>query len=298
MSSKKKEKDISNQELKQQNIKLKSDLDGFKRLIILLIVLVVISVVSQGLYFYALEYAKKTEHTNEVNRIESDKEEVEETESLDIDSTEVTNLIGEVDVFNDQLDAGNFFGYLYKKDSYTVSQISNKAKIYMAITNISFVDDDTLMDEEDHVVIPKEMVKDKMIEIFGETVTYEDEALVDDGNDCRMAYFGYDSENGNYFLNSFGHNQAAYSNTIETQIFKATKTKNVIEIDVLMYKSIPTTDGFTIYKDMDSETKITSFKHGEDVDVFEKYKEKLQQYRYTFVLEKNRYIFSKVEKIN
>lgn len=298
MPSKKKIKDISNQELKQQNIQLKSDLDGFKRLIILLILLVFVSVISQGLYYYALEYDKKTTHSSGMSTIDVDTKESEDKESLDIHSNEVTRLIHEVDVFNDQLEDGNFFGYLYKKNSYTVDQISNKAKIFMALSNISFVDDSTLIDEKDNVTIPKEMVEEKIKELFGEEATYEDEALVDDGNDCRMAYFGYNQETGNYFLNSFAHNQAAYSNTIETQIKQANKTKNTIEIDIAMYKSIPTSDGFTIYKDMDSNTKITSFKHGEDVNVFDTYKDELQQYRYTFVLEENKYIFSKVEKLN
>ena len=55
MKTRKNIKDIPNSELKKQNIKLKSDLDGFRRLMVLLIILVVISVLSQGLYFYSLE---------------------------------------------------------------------------------------------------------------------------------------------------------------------------------------------------------------------------------------------------
>ncbi|MGN0973547.1 MAG: hypothetical protein ACI4OT_02260 [Bacilli bacterium] len=52
-----KNKDITNNELKDslsiQNQQLKNSVDNFKRLIILLIILMVISVISQGLYFYA-----------------------------------------------------------------------------------------------------------------------------------------------------------------------------------------------------------------------------------------------------
>ncbi len=297
MKAKKKEKDISNNELKKQNIKLKSDLDGFKRLMVLLIILVLVSVLSQGLYFYSLEYEKKT---NTANVIDTNKRQTEEikTEPLDVNSEEVKTLIGKVDVFNNQLESSNFFGYFYKKDSYSVENMSNKAKIYMALSNISFVDNKEFIDDKDNVSIPKRFVKEKIEELFGEKVTYEDEALVEDGNDCRMAYFGYDYVTENYILNSFGHNQAAYTNKIETNITKATKRKNTIEIEISMYKAIPTKEGYTIYKDMNSDIEITKYEYGQEVDIFNTYKDELQQYKYTFVLENDHYIFSKIEKIN
>lgn len=295
MKAKNKEKDISNHELKKQNIKLKSDLDGFKRLMVLLIILVLISVLSQGLYYYSLEYEKETNITNPVLNPE-EKESVKE-EELDIESEEVKALVKKVDVFNDQLESANFFGYFYKKDLYTLESISNKAKIFMALSNISFVDNKDLIDEKDNVMIPNHLVKEKIQELFGDNVTYFDEALVEDGNDCRMAYFGYDEKNKNYILNAYGHNQAAYSNFIQTKIDKAVKKEDTLEIEVLMYKVIPTKDGYTIYKDMNSEDKITSYRYTEDKNIFEEYKEDLQRYRYTFKLENDNYILTKIGKM-
>ena len=294
MKEKNKKKDISNQELKKQNIKLKSDLDEFKRLMVLLIVLVLISVLSQGLYYYSLEYDKKVNTTPVLNtkEIEQKKEEV-----LDIESEEVNTLLQKFNVFNDQLEAANFFGYFYKEDSYFLENISNKAKVFMALSNISFVDNKALIDEKDNVKIPNDLVKEKIQELFGTNTIYTDEALVEDGNDCRMAYFGYDEKNKKYILNSYGHNQAAYSNTIETKIDKALKINDKIEIEVLMYKKIPTKEGYTIYKDMNSEEKITSYNFTEEKNIFEEYKEELQKYKYTFALENNNYIFNKIEKI-
>lgn len=294
MKTRKNIKDIPNSELKKQNIKLKSDLDGFRRLMVLLIILVVISVLSQGLYFYSLEYEKKSNtpvYTKE-------EEQVTKIEELNVDSEEVTSLINKVDVFNNQLESANFFGYFYKNDSYSLENISNKAKIYMALSNINFVDNEELSDDKDNVAIPKDLVKEKIQELFGEKATYEDEALVDDGNDCRIAYFGYDYVKENYILNSYGHNQAAYTNTIETRIEKATKIQDKIEIEIMMYKAIPTKDGYTIYKDMNGNKEITSYKYAEEVNIFDEYKDNLQKYKYIFVLENDHYIFSKVEKIN
>lgn len=296
MKTKKNRKDIPNSELKKQNIKLKSDLDGFRRLMVLLIILVVISVLSQGLYFYSLEYEKKSNtpvYTDEV--VSKQNTEVEE---LNVDSEEVTSLINKVDVFNNQLESANFFGYFYKNDSYSLENISNKAKIYMALSNINFVDNEELSDDKDNVAIPKDLVKEKIQELFGEKATYEDEALVDDGNDCRIAYFGYDYVKENYILNSYGHNQAAYTNRVETKIKKATKIQDKIEIEIMMYKAIPTKDGYTIYKDMNSDKEITSYQYTEEVNIFDEYKDDLQKYKYIFVLENDHYIFSKVEKIN
>lgn len=296
MKTRKNIKDIPNSELKKQNMKLKSDLDGFRRLMVLLIILVFISVLSQGLYFYSLEYEKKSNtpvYTDEVGSKQNT-----EVEELNVDSEEVTSLINKVDVFNNQLESANFFGYFYKKDSYSLENISNKAKIYMALSNINFVDNEDLSDDKDNVAIPKDLVKEKIQELFGEKATYEDEALVDDGNDCRIAYFGYDYVKENYILNSYGHNQAAYTNRVETKIKKATKIQDKIEIEIMMYKAIPTKDGYTVYKDMNSNEEITSYKYAEEVNIFDEYKDDLQKYKYIFVLENDHYIFSKVEKIN
>ncbi len=298
MKSKNKKRDVSNHGLKEQNRKLKSDLDQFKRLMILLILLVFVSVLSQALYYYSIEYEKKSNFLQPSQQVDKRKEEQSMDESLDVTSEQVTHLVQSIDVFNNQLESANFFGYLYKKDSYTSENISNKAKIFMALSNISFVDHQELIDDQDNVTIPRQMVFQKMKDLLGEKITYEDESLVDDENDCRMAYFGYDEKAENYFLRSFGHNQAAYTNTIETKIQKAIKKDDQIMITVLMYKLIPTKEGFKVYKDMNSEEMLTQLKYKDEVDLFTTYENELQQYRYTFTLENGKYIFTQIKKIN
>ena len=101
MKNKKEEKKtVTNLELSEQNKKLKSDLDGFKRLMILLIILMLVSVISQGLYFYAKIY-KEQEETPTIETKEVEKEE-EKKEELSIESQEVKSLIQTYDVFNNQ----------------------------------------------------------------------------------------------------------------------------------------------------------------------------------------------------
>ncbi len=296
MKNKKEEKKtVTNLELSEQNKKLKSDLDGFKRLMILLIILMLVSVISQGLYFYAKIYKEK-EETPTIETKEVEKEE-EKEEELSIESQEVKSLIQTYDVFNNQLDAANFFGYFYKKDKVTVKDISDKAKIYMALSNIAFVDNKEYTDDKGNVVLPKEVVQEKVKELFGKEVTYKDQALVEEGNDSRMAYFGFDNEKQAYVLNAYGHSSVAYYNEIKTNIDQALKKDKQLEITLSMYKKVVNKDGYTIYKDMESNQELTTLKFGEEKDIFKEYKQDLQQYKYTFVLDEDKYILSSVEKI-
>lgn len=292
---KSKKKDISNAELKEENEKLQSDLDGFKRLMILLIILVVISVISQILYFYAHEWQEDRERIENSKIIDESID--EEDTTISKDSKEVKELLAKYNVFNNQLESANYFGYLYKNDKTEVSSISDKAKIYMALSNISFVDNKDLIDEDDNVTIPKEMVNNKIKELFGSDITYQDQSLVDEGNECHIAYFSYDSTKEEYLLKSYGHNQAAYYNTIETKITDASLNDDIMMIDVQIYKKVPNSNGYLIYKDMNSSEELATIDLDDDTDIFATYKDELAKYRYTFTKEDNNYILSKIEKI-
>lgn len=223
-------------------------------------------------------------------------EKKEEKEILDHNEKEITELIEKYDVFNHQLESAQYFGYLYKETP-TVSTMTNQAKIYIALSNISFADNKDLMDNKDNVMIPREMVEEKIKELFGENSTYKDVSLHEENHDCRMGYFGYDSTKEQYYLYAFGHNAAARSNMIKTKILSAYKIKEQLEIEVAMYKAVVNKDGFLIYGDIDSEEILTTIKLDDKDYIFSKYKEEVQKYKYTFRKEKNNYIFSKIERV-
>lgn len=269
-------------------MKIKKKESDLKYWMIFLFAFVFLVLLFQMFYFYSL---KKNKKSNGI-RIEVKQEVKEET-----DKKEVLPLLEKYDVFNNQLESMHLFGYLYKEKAYSLDTVTNKAKIYIALANINFVDNKNLIDEKDNVVIPRKMVEDKIKELFGKNITYEDESLTEEKHDCRMAYFGYDPSKQVYYLNAFGHNTAAYYNIVKTNILTAKKVENKLEIEVAMYKRVANKEGYIIYKDMDSKEILTTLKLQEQEEIFTKYKEELQKYKYTFVKEKENYIFSKIEKI-
>ena len=244
------------------------------------------------IFLVAYTYLNKQETPKEEKKI-SKVEDKKEEEITD----EIRSLVNKYDVFNNQLESVNFFGYLYKEDEYKTKDISDNAKIYIAISNIQFVDNKELMDTNGNVSLPKEMMEEKIKELFGNNTEYKDQDLNNIDSDCRIAYFKYDNQEQKYKLKAYGHNTNAYSNKIKTNIEKVYTKDNKLEVYISMYVEINNKDGINIYKDTDLNDKIVTLKQGEVKDIFKDYSKKLQKYKYTFKKEEDRYIFSKIEKV-
>ncbi len=282
---------VTNVELKEQNEELRSDVKKYKFLMILLILLVLISVISQALKFYA-EYMEENQNT---------KVSVLHAETLDLDDALVQELYQHVSMFK-YVNAGNFMGYFYENPGATVDSISDEAKIYMGL---SLVDTEEYL-EGDTLVIPKKEVKEKIETIFGEGVAYKDQSLGSD-NLCYLSLATFNNKDNTYEVENYNHCNSTYEAYYGTDIIRAERYSNRIELTEKVYYGEYENDGdkmlLNVYKQADPTTKNNLIVTLNATDLDEKtivkdFSDMLYSYKYTFYLEDGEYYLNSVERIS
>lgn len=282
---------VTNVELKEQNEELRSDVKKYKFLMILLILLVLISVISQALKFYA-EYIEENQNT---------KVSVLHAETLDLDDALVQELYQHVSMFK-YVNAGNFMGYFYENPGATVDSISDEAKIYMGL---SLVDTEEYL-EGDTLVIPKKEVKEKIETIFGEGVAYKDQSLGSD-NLCYLSLATFNNKDNTYEVENYNHCNSTYEAYYGTDIIRAERYSNRIELTEKVYYGEYENDGdkmlLNVYKQADPTTKNNLIVTLNATDLDEKtivkdFSDMLYSYKYTFYLEDGEYYLNSVERIS
>lgn len=282
---------VTNVELKKQNEELRSDVKKYKFLMILLILLVLISVISQALKFYA-EYMEENQNT---------KVSVLHAETLDLDDALVQELYQHVSMFK-YVNAGNFMGYFYENPGATVDSISDEAKIYMGL---SLVDTEEYL-EGDTLVIPKKEVKEKIETIFGEGVAYKDQSLGSD-NLCYLSLATFNNKDNTYEVENYNHCNSTYEAYYGTDIIRAERYSNRIELTEKVYYGEYENDGdkmlLNVYKQADPTTRNNLIVTLDATDLDEKtivkdFSDMLYSYKYTFYLEDGEYYLNSVERIS
>lgn len=114
----------------------------------------------------------------------------EKEEELDVNSTEVVNLIKYFDILNSQMDSGdgNKFARMYRSDKVTVDDLSDSEKGYIAISNIL---EHSLSSQETSATDVENMVK----KIFGD-VNYKNGDL--SAYSCAYGKISYIASNNTY----------------------------------------------------------------------------------------------------
>lgn len=282
---------VTNVELKAQNEGLRSDIKKYKFLMILLIILVLISVISQGLKFYA-DYMEENQNT---------KVSVLHSESMDLDDELVQELYQHVSMFK-YVNAGNFMGYFYETSGATVDSISDEAKIYMGL---SLVDTNKYL-EGDTLIIPKKEVQKRVESIFGKGVEYKDQSLGSD-NLCYLSLATFNNKDNTYEVANYNHCNSTYEAYYGTDIIKAERYSNRIEITEKVYYGEYENDGdqmlLNVYKQANPDTKnnLIVTLNATDLDektIIKDFSDMLHSYKYTFYLENGKYYLNSVERIS
>lgn len=219
---------------------------------------------------------------------------------LDIESSEVTSLYENLNVFRDYLGNGNLFGYLYMKDSYSVNDLSNSAKIMIGSYKLNKNNSNPVIENE-YTVFTKEDMSEAIKSVLGNNITYVDGNFdvnsIDKGCGMPSKY-----ENSKYyFYDGCGGTMLPYYNT---KILKAVKTNKTIEIYENAIYILPKIDEGNDHIDIYTPDKVNligtiaidNYMGNEENNFLNKG----YIYKYTFKLDNdsNNYYFSKVEKVD
>jgi hypothetical protein len=216
----------------------------------------------------------------------------------------VESLMDRIHTLNDLWVGDELYGYFYKKDSYTVDEISNQVKLYLSI--LSFTDQINEANREDeYFQLNEEDVEKAFKQFFGPTATYQNESLTaPSASNCKFL-FNYDDSKKLYtqYLIYCG---GVYFNTISTKLISAQKYTDRIEIVEKMVNIVTTIKDDEVIKEVhntissDSSSKIfeyTSDDAPDLTDIFES--DQLYSYKYTFKYnsESDSYYLYSVEKV-
>ncbi len=281
---------IKNVELQDENEELKSDVKRYQFLMILLIILMLVSVVSQGLRYYA-----KYQSENENNKVS-----ILHGEPLSLEDKRVLDLYSHVSMFKN-VSAGNYMGYFYESPGKTVESISDEVKVYMGL---SLVDSKKYL-EKDNVEIPKRIVKKNIEKIFGKDVTYKDTSLGRDGM-CYLSLANFNEKKNNYEVKNYNKCNGTYQPYYGSSIESASRYSNRIEIvEKAYYGEYDKVDGkmvLNVYKNAEEKKdNLVVTLDAKDLDekaIVQDFKDMLSSYKYTFYLEKGEYYLHSVERVS
>lgn len=248
----------------------------------------------------------KTEEENKDNTIEN-----ETYESLSIDDSLVTELYNKINYFSITGPAGyNFSGYFYQKDSITVDDMDNKAKIFLALNNAETTSDEL----EQTLFVSDSSMKQAIEDLFG-NVDYKNESLSTPIG-CGFSRAYYDESKKQYSIGvACGGTGFPY---YKTKLIQARKYENKIEIyekhlaikiEQLVKENGYDVPKYSIYKKFvrngkdctEYECLVGNDTIAENVDLteeqLENYMGKADTYKYTFKLENGKYHFYSAEKV-
>jgi len=187
-----------------------------------------------------------------------------------------------------------YFGYFYKSDRYTNSNIDNNIKIYMAIRKVLSNKKDINYSEK--IEIKEKDVTNALKVLFGSNVTYKHESLK--GNTCSYTNFKYDKAKKMYVQEPDDCLESNTDTLLAEIIDKKTTDKQVEIYEKVGYVEISYNLeqkklSYNIYSDVAKKNKVTTV----DEYSISTVKDSLNTYKYTFTKENNNYYLSSVELV-
>lgn len=265
--------------------------------ILILLILVILGLVCYIAYDKgALDaFVKKEPKTKEKKQNVEEKVIEEKEEELDVNSTEVVNLIKYFDILNDKISTSSddMFARMYKSDKVTPDDLSDAEKGYIAISNIVEL---SSASQEISAIDVENMVK----KIFG-NVNYTNGDIPAYG--CAFGKISYIASNNTYKTSDTGCGGVCDPN-VQYKIVKAVKNGDIINITVATAYvdcDIREINGITevyslFYSDLNAQNKVYEDPKSGNFN-FDKYIDNTTKYTYTFKQDSNNnYVFTKVEK--
>lgn len=241
-------------------------------------------------------FLEKEPKTKEKKKNAEEKVVEEKEEELDVNSTEVVNLIKYFDILNSPTFTidDDIFARMYKHDKVISTDLSNSEKGYIAISNIIEVTGKSQ-------VISATDVENMVKKIFGNvSYTHGD---IPAYNGCTFGKISYIASNNTYKTSETGCGGACASN-VQYKIVNAVKKGDILKITVaIAYAScdVREINGFTevyslFYSDLNEQNKVYEEVGRGNFD-FDKYLDNTTKYTYTFKQDSNNnYVFTQIEK--
>lgn len=190
----------------------------------------------------------------------------------------------------------NFFEEYYGKDSTNLKNFTDEFIVYLAIINLQ---KDLFMTECNQTqVLSSEKVDDKIKEIFGKNVEYENVSYSNSDGSFIIEYL---AESNSYKVTNTKCSGIGFKkNYIETEFFESKVVNNdIIVTEIVYYTSYSLkSDGsyvLNFHYGLDENSQVIyNSSMGNDID-----KNKFMKYNYTFIEGSNdNYYLSKIEKVN
>ncbi len=296
----------------------------------ILIIVLILIIILMGAYIVYDKYTENNSTKGNGTKKETTTEETESFTALDVNSNEVKNLYNSIDVFNDTgLQYSDYYGYLYRQDHLTETQMADDVKVFVGITNaLKECTDCEYTDSSGNpkIKISESMVAKEIKQVFGD-IKFEN-------TNTKPVYFcgnkpGYVYSDGNYTFTfpACGGMGGKPLKNYQTSIIKAEKTSKELNIYVkFIYVTVYTDNEIqncvswypsdvqcivssNIYKDIFGQEYITTStddlwnssnsQNSEDLlssDTVSKYQDSLYTYKLHFENENGSYVFKNIEK--
>lgn len=265
--------------------------------ILILLILVILGLVCYIAYDKGAfdAFVKKEPKTKEKKQNVEEKVIEAKEEELDVNSSEVVNLVKYFDILNDKISttSDDMFARMYKSDKVTPDDLSDSEKGYIAISNIVEL---SSASQEISAIDVENMVK----KIFG-NVNYTNGDIPAYG--CAFGKISYIASSNNYKTSDTGCGGVCDPN-VQYKIVKAVKNGDIINITVAIAYvdcDIREINGITevyslFYSDLNAQNKVYEDPKSGNFN-FDKYINNTTKYTYTFKQDgNNNYVFTKVEK--
>lgn len=265
--------------------------------ILILLILVILGLVCYIAYDKGAfdAFVKKEPKTKEKKQNVEEKVIEAKEEELDVNSSEVVNLVKYFDILNDKISttSDDMFARMYKSDKVTPDDLSDSEKGYIAISNIVEL---SSASQEISAIDVENMVK----KIFG-NVNYTNGDIPAYG--CAFGKISYIASSNNYKTSDTGCGGVCDPN-VQYKIVKAVKNDDIINITVAIAYvdcDIREINGITevyslFYSDLNAQNKVYEDPKSGNFN-FDKYINNTTKYTYTFKQDgNNNYVFTKVEK--
>jgi hypothetical protein len=272
-------------------------------------ILIIILLIIIGLLVYTVILFKNISNNTNDNQTTNDNTTTNETDNsqdaaIELSTSDelVTSLMDRIHSLNNIWVGDELYGYFYKKDSYTVDEISNQVKLYLSI--YSFTEQiNEANSEDEYFQLNEEDVEKAFKQFFGPTATYQNESLTAPA-DCKFV-FNYDDIKKLYTQDII-YCGGVYFDKVSTKLISAKKYTDRIEITEKMANIVSRFDDGELILEVhntmssDSSSKLFEYANDDASDVSDKFEsDQLYSYKYTFKYdsENDNYYFYSVEKV-
>lgn len=264
-----------------------------KGLIITLILTIVVLLGGLGYFGYDKYYINSCSNTNNQNSNQNNNQNNNQTDTDIIITTDMMNQT--MNIFNSQYSI-SLFGYFYKANQLLVSNMDNKALLYMAVNKAS-------IEGSNNTTIDQAKVDSAAKELFGKQITLNHETIVVDGET-----YTYDKNTQKYNVNYEG-GKGGPVDFVSSTTSSIEKTEDSLSIIVtfayIHFNDSSNGSNYEVYNSMDftNVNKLGAFdlsnlemklKYGFESAI----ESKLPQYKFTYKSENGHPIFYSVEKVD